>query len=78
MNSRWSNIKLNGQIMMKFYDFLSKERWNKESNETKIKRFGLKIREKSLFQNQQNSAPNLGENEKQLDLKDKINYLNLI
>ena len=52
--------------------------WNKESNETKIKWFQFKIREKSLFQNQQKSKPNFGENEEQFDLNDEINYLNLI
>ena len=48
------------------------------TNETKIRRFGLKIKEKSLFQNQQKSATNLGKNEEQFDLKDEIIYLNLI
>ena len=48
------------------------------SNDDEIKIFILKIKEKSLFQNQKKSAPNLGENEEQLDLKDEINYLNLI
>ena len=52
--------------------------WNKESNETKIKRFELKIREKSLFQNKQKSAFNLGKNEEQFDLSNEIDYLNLI
>ena len=44
----------------------------------KIKRFRVKIREKSLFHNQQKFEPNLGENEEQFDLNDEINYLNLI
>ena len=35
---------------------------NNESNEIKNKLFGLKIREKSLFQNQQNSAFIFGRN----------------
>ena len=35
-----------------------------ESNETKIKRFGLKIREKSLFENQQKSVIKFGQNDK--------------
>ena len=70
MNSWWSNVKLKGQMMMKFYDLLSTESgWNKESNETKTKRFGLKIMEKSLFENQQKCEPNLGENEEKIDLK---------
>ena len=43
-----------------------------------MKQFKLKIREKSSFQNQKKSKPNLGENEEQIDLKDEINYLNLI
>ena len=47
---------------------------NRESNEIKIKWFGLKIREKSLFQNQQKSVPNLGENEEHDDLNDESNY----
>ena len=60
MNSQWSNVKLKGQMMIKFYDFVSTESWwKKESNETKIKWFRLKIYEKSLFQNQQKFAPNL-------------------
>ena len=52
--------------------------WNKESNETRLKWFKIKIREISLFQNQQQFEPNLGENEEQIDFKRKINYLNLI
>ena len=48
--------------------------WNKESNETKIKRFGLKITEKSLFQNQWKSKLNLGENEEHFNLKTEIDY----
>ena len=75
MKSQWSNIKLKGQMMMKFYDFaIHGKLINKESNETKIKRFGPKIREKSLFQDQQKSKSNLGENEEQIDLKTKIDY----
>ena len=31
-----------------------------------------------MFQDQQKSEPNLGENEEQFDLNDEINYLNLI
>ena len=79
MNNKWSNVKLKGQMMMNFTILRSTERcWNKESNETKIKRFGLKIREKFLFQNQGKSAPNLGKNEEQIDFKTEIDYLNLI
>ena len=59
--------------------FLSTESWwNNESNEIRIKWFGLKIRDKSLFQNQQKSEPNLGKNEEQINLNYEINYLNLI
>ena len=59
--------------------FLFTESWsNKESNETKIKKFGLKIKEQSLFQNQQKSEPNLGKNEEQFDSNDEIHYLYLI
>ena len=65
-------------MMMKFYDFSIHEWWNKESNETRIKWYRLKIREKSLFQNQQKSEPNLGKNEEQFDLNHEINYLNII
>ena len=36
---------------------------NKESNETKFERIGLKIREKSLFRNQQKSAMKFGQND---------------
>ena len=46
--------------------------WNK------IKWWRVKIREISLFQNQQKFEPNLGKNEEQNDFKHKINYLNLI
>ena len=53
-------------MMIKFYEFtITESWWNKESNEIEIKRFGLKIKKKSLFQNQQKSEPNLGENEEQ-------------
>ena len=34
--------------------------------------------EKSLFQNQQKSEQNLGENEEQFDFNHEINYLNVI
>ena len=55
-------------MLMKFYDLASsKSWWNKESNETKIKLLGLKIREKSMFQNQQKSAPKFGQNEEPFD-----------
>ena len=37
------------------------------ADETKIKRFGLKIGEKYVFQNQQKSAPKFGRNEEQFD-----------
>ena len=78
MNSRWSNVKLKGQMMMNFMILLSTESWwNNESNEVQIKWFGLKIREKSLFEDKKKSAPNLGKNEEQIDLKDEFNYLNL-
>ena len=52
--------------------------WNKKSNETRIKQFGFKIKEKSLFENKKKSEPNLGKNEEQNDLNHEINYLNLI
>ena len=37
---------------------------NKESNETKIESFGLKIREESLFENHQKSVIKFGQNVK--------------
>ena len=37
--------------------------WNKESNETKTKWFVLTIREKSFFENQQNSLIKFGGND---------------
>ena len=36
-----------------------------ESNEIEIKWFGLKIRDKSLLQNQQKSAPKFGRNDEE-------------
>ena len=54
--------------MMKFYDFaIHRKLMKQEFYKIKIKQFGLKIREKFLFQNQQKSALNLGENEEQFD-----------
>ena len=52
--------------------------WNNESNEIIIKWFGLKIREKSLFQNQQKSIPKFGQNDKNSDFQIESTYLNLI
>ena len=70
--------QIEGSYDDEIYDFtIHKKLINKESNETKIKRFGLKIREKSLFQTKQKSELNLGENEEQFDFNDEINYLNL-
>ena len=69
MNSRWSNVKLEGpnddEILQFFYPWKA----NKIRNPRKLesKRFKLKIREKSMFQNQQKSEPNLGKNEEQND-----------
>ena len=66
MNSGWSNVKLRGQMMMKFYDFATHQKLMKEGIRwTRIKWFKLKIREISLFQNQQKFESNLDKNEKQ-------------
>ena len=55
-------------MIMKFYELdIHRKLIKKESNETQIKIFGLKIREKSLFQNQQKFAPKFGQNDEQCD-----------
>ena len=41
--------------------------WNKESNEIKIKWFGIKIMEKSLFENQQKSVLKFGRKDENSD-----------
>ena len=51
---------------------------NKESNETKFVKIGLKMREKSLLGNQQKSVMKFGENEEFLVFKTLITYVNLI
>ena len=49
-------------MIMKFYKLdMHGKLMKKESNETKIKSFGLKIWEKFLFQNQKKSTPKFGE-----------------
>ena len=40
--------------------------------------FRLKIKEKSMFQNEQKSEPNLGKNEEQNNFNSKINLSNQI
>ena len=78
MKSGWSNVKLRGQMIIEFYDFaIHESSWNKKSNETRIKWFRYKIREISLFQNQQKFKPNLDKNEEQNDFLSKIHLLNL-
>ena len=52
--------------------------WKQESNETKIKWFGIIIKEISYFQNQQVFGPKIGENEEHYELIWKIKLLNLI
>ena len=53
---------------MNFYELdIHKNLMKRKSNETKIKKFGLTIREKSLFQNQQKSAPKFGQNDGNFD-----------
>ena len=60
-------------------NFLSMERWWKEeSNETKIKLFGIIIKEICYFQNQRLFGLKFGENEKHYELICKIKLLNLI
>ena len=61
-------------MIVKFYKFLIYRKLMKQG----IKGFELKIIEKSLFQNQQKSEPNLGENEEQNNLNHEINCLNLL
>ena len=51
---------------------------NKESNETKFVRIGLKIREKSLLGNKKKSAKKFGENEEFFIRITLITHLNLI
>ena len=66
-------------MIMEFHDFVSTESWwNKESNETRIKWVGVKIKETSLFKNQQIFESNLGKNKEQNDYQSKINNLNPI
>ena len=52
--------------------------WKEESNETKIKRFGIIIKEISYFQNQRLFGPKIRENEEHYELICKIKDLNLI
>ena len=77
MNSPWSNVKLEGQMKSEF-DESTKSWWKEESNETKIKWFGIIIKEISYFQNQQLFGPKIGENEEHYELICKIKDLNLI
>ena len=59
---------MKGQMLMKFYKSSTEIWWNKESNERKIEWFGHKIREKSLFENQQKSALKFGQKDENYDL----------
>ena len=60
-------------------NFLAKESWwNKKSNETRIKWFGIIIKEIFYFQNQQKFGLKLGKIKEHDDLKHKINDLKLI
>ena len=52
--------------------------WKEESNETKIKWFGIIIKEISYFKNQQLFGLKFGENEEHYELICKIKDLNLI
>ena len=64
MNSPRSNVKLEGQMNSEFDEFVSTESWGKEESiETKIKWFGIIIREISYFLNQQFFGLEFGENE---------------
>ena len=51
---------------------------NKESYDTKFIRIGLKMREKSLFENRQKFTKKFGENKEFWALKTLITHLNLI
>ena len=82
-NERWtvSGQTLNWRVKWtrNLMKLLSTESWWKEeSNETKIKWFGIIIKEISYFQNQQLFGPKIGENEEHYELICKIKDLNLI
>ena len=79
MISSRSDFLYASMLFFVFYNYIkthfatNKRWWNKESNEIGIKWFGLKIREKSLFQNQQNSRSNLGKMKNKI-FKTKLTY----
>ena len=77
LNSSLSNDKSKGQILMKIYEFQGKL-IEKGIQSKKIVWIGLKIREKSLFENQQNSATKFERNDENSDSSTLITYLNLI
>ena len=64
-------------MISEFYEFTIHRKLMK-SNETRIKRFGVKIKEISYFQNQKKFESKLGEIEEHNDLKCKIKNVNLI
>ena len=66
-------------MISEFDEFVSIESWwNKKSNEIRIKRFGIIIKEISNFQNQKKFKSKFGKIEEWNDLKHKINNVNLI
>ena len=79
MNSPWSNIKLKGQMNSEFDEFAIHWKLMKRGiQETKIKWFGIIIKEISYFQNQRLFRPKIGENEEHYELICEIKDLNLI
>ena len=82
-DERWTvlgqTLNSRGKWTQNLMKLLSTESWWKEeSNETKIKWFGIIIREISYFQNQRLFGLKFGENEEHYELICKIKLLNLI
>ena len=64
MNSTRLSVKLKDQMNLEFDEFaITESWWKEESNETKIKWFGIIIREISYFQNQKFFGLKFAENE---------------
>ena len=79
MNSPRSIVKLEGQMNSEFNEFSIYEiRGKEESTETRIKWFGIRMREIYYFQYQQLFRLKFGENEEHYELICKIKLLNVI
>ena len=84
LNSSWSNEKLKGQTLVKINKIRYPHKADRTRNPMKnFKRIGLKIREKSLFGNQQKSAIKFRRNDEIFDFlnsnylsKSNLNYIN--